>query len=94
LQYKATLQEFWALITAAVRALPNTTVVEETKRTLRAECRSPFFGFVNDLDLRLRPSVGHVAVRSGARWGLHDGGANRRIVEELRAGIEDASAAA
>ena len=87
-------QEFWSALTAAVRALPGTTVVEETRRTLRAECRSRVFGFVDDLELCMRPTVGEVAVRSGSRWGIHDGGSNRRRVEELRAMIGKVAAPA
>lgn len=87
-------QEFWAEVTAAVRRLPGTTVVEETRRTLKARYRSKVFGFVDELDLCLRPSVGEVAVRSGARMAGWDRGVNRRRVEELRAMIGKVAAPA
>jgi hypothetical protein len=60
------------------RSLPK------TDDYLHAECSSAFFGFVDDLELHLRPSQNLIAVRSAARLGHGDFGVNRRRVENLR----------
>jgi uncharacterized protein (DUF1499 family) len=67
-----------------VAALPRTKIVTATDDYLHAECRSAVFGFVDDLELHLRPAQSSVAVRSAARLGRSDFGVNRRRVENLR----------
>ena len=74
----------WPEIAAVVKNLPRVTIVSETENGLRAECRSRLFRFVDDLELRLRPENGVVAVRSCSRQGYSDLGVNRRRVERLR----------
>ncbi len=64
--------------------LPRARIVEETEDYLHAECRSALFGFVDDLELQLRPSESIIAVRSASRLGYSDFGVNRRRVEALR----------
>jgi len=77
----------WSALRAAVAALPRTRIVEETADYLHAECRSVLLGFVDDLELELRPAEGNVAVRSASRTGYSDLGVNRRRVEGLRAAL-------
>lgn len=78
--------EAWIAIRAAVQALPRTRIVKRTSDYLHAECRSKWFGFVDDLELHLRTARDHVvAVRSASRIGYSDLGVNRARVEELRA---------
>ncbi|MEA1923949.1 MAG: DUF1499 domain-containing protein [Pseudomonadota bacterium] len=67
-----------------VLKLPRTRIVNETTDYLHAECRSALFGFVDDLELHLRPAEGIIAIRSAARLGYSDFGVNRRRVESLR----------
>jgi uncharacterized protein (DUF1499 family) len=74
----------WRTARAAVANLPRTRIVTETDDYLHAECRSAFFGFVDDLELHLRPTQGIIAVRSAARLGHSDFGVNRKRVENLR----------
>jgi uncharacterized protein (DUF1499 family) len=71
----------WQVIREAVAALPRTTVVKESANYLHAECTSALFGFVDDLELHLRPSDNMVAIRSASRLGYSDLGVNRRRVE-------------
>jgi uncharacterized protein (DUF1499 family) len=44
-------------------------------------------GFVDDLELHLRPGAGIIAVRSASRTGRSDFGVNRSRVEDLRAAL-------
>jgi uncharacterized protein (DUF1499 family) len=67
--------------------MPRTRIVRETADYLHAECRSTLFGFIDDLELNLRPTEGIIAVRSASRLGYSDFGANRRRIERLRASL-------
>ena len=87
LRLAAAAQQAWPSVRAAVAELPRTRIVRETPDYLHAECRSALFGFVDDLELQLRPSEGIVAVRSASRIGYGDLGVNRRRVESLRASL-------
>ncbi len=78
----------WRVLHEVVSALPRTTVVTRTDTYLHAECASALLGFVDDLELHLRPDHGRVAVRSASRLGHSDLGVNRRRVEHLRAALE------
>ena len=74
----------WHAARGAVAALPRTRIVSHTPDYLHAECTSAVFGFVDDLELNLRPGAGIIAVRSASRIGYSDLGVNRRRVETLR----------
>ena len=79
--------EVWRVARELVSGLPRTQIVNETADYLHAECRSKLFGFVDDLELHLRPAAGIIAVRSAARLGYSDFGVNRRRVESLRVAL-------
>lgn len=79
--------EVWQVVHELVSELPRTRIVNENSDYLHAECRSSVFGFIDDLELHLRPSAGIIAVRSAARLGYSDFGVNRRRVESLRAAL-------
>jgi uncharacterized protein (DUF1499 family) len=76
----------------SVLALPRTTVVDEGEGYLHAECRSAWLGFVDDLELHLRPDAGIIAVRSASRTGWSDLGVNRKRVETLREALRERGA--
>lgn len=67
-----------------VAELPRMTIITQDQDYLHAECRSAVFGFVDDLELHLRPDTKIIAVRSAARLGYSDFGVNHKRVEELR----------
>ena len=79
--------EVWRVTRKLVSELPRTRIVNETSDYLHAECRSALLGFVDDLELHLRPSEGVIAIRSAARLGYSDFGVNRRRIEVLRASL-------
>jgi uncharacterized protein (DUF1499 family) len=80
-------EQAWQSARAAVAELPRTRIVTGTDDYLHAECRSALFGFVDDLELHLRPGEGIIAVRSASRLGYGDLGVNRRRVESLRGAL-------
>lgn len=79
--------EVWRVARKLVSELPRTRIVNETSGYLHAECRSGVFGFVDDLELHLRPSKGIIAVRSASRLGYSDFGVNQLRIETLRAAL-------
>lgn len=74
----------WSAAVEAVEAMKRTRIVTRDGEYLHAECRSALFGFVDDLELHLRPADGVIALRSSSRVGYYDFGVNRRRVESLR----------
>ena len=88
----APLAEAWRTAQAAVAALPRTKIVARSDDYLHAECSSAVFGFVDDLELHLRPEQNSIAVRSAARLGHSDFGVNRRRVERLRQSLRQSGA--
>ena len=84
--------ESWRSAQAAVAGMPRTTIITSTENYLHAECRSALFGFVDDLELHLRPAENVIAVRSAARLGYSDLGVNRRRVESLRRMLQESGA--
>ncbi len=77
----------WSAVREAVAELARTRIVTDAEGYLHAECRSALLGFVDDLELYLRPSEGRIEVRSASRLGHSDLGVNRRRVETLRAAL-------
>ena len=76
--------EVCLIVRQVVANQPRTKIISETADYLHAECSSAFFGFVDDLELQLRPSQNSIAVRSASRLGYGDFGVNRKRVENLR----------
>ncbi len=74
----------WRALRAALESLPRTKIITVTEDYLHAECSSAVFGFIDDLELHLRPAQNTIAVRSAARLGHGDFGVNRKRVEILR----------
>lgn len=83
-QLEVSPAEAWPVVHELVSGLPRVQIVEATDVYLYAECKSRLLGFVDDLELHLRPAEGVIAVRSASRVGHSDLGVNRRRLEELR----------
>ncbi|MYF78231.1 MAG: DUF1499 domain-containing protein, partial [Acidobacteria bacterium] len=72
-----------------VASAPRTVIVAASDDYLHARCRTRL-GFVDDLELLLRPAEGVVHVRIASYISLFtDFGANRRRVEALRRRFSD-----
>lgn len=76
--------EAWRAIRATLENMPRTTIITASEDYLYAECSSAVFGFVDDLEFHLRPSLNIIAVRSASRLGHSDFGVNRKRVEKVR----------
>jgi uncharacterized protein (DUF1499 family) len=74
----------WRALRATLESLPRSKIITVSEDYIHAECSSAVFGFVDDLELHLRPSQNSIAVRSASRLGHSDFGVNRKRVENLR----------
>ena len=84
IKFNVLANDAWEKTKQTVVNLPRTQIVTETPDYLHAECTSAVFGFVDDLELHLRPSEGIIAIRSASRLGHSDLGVNRERIETLR----------
>ena len=85
---KSSPDDTWPQVRAAILALPRTRLVVDDKTHLHAECRS-VVGFIDDLEIQLRPGENVLAVRSASRSGYYDFGVNRRRLERLRGLLQE-----
>jgi uncharacterized protein (DUF1499 family) len=81
----------WAEIRAVVSGLPRSRIVTATDQYLHATLKSRFFGFIDDLELKLDPQTKRIDIRSASRSGSYDLGVNRRRVEDLRKQLKAAA---
>lgn len=80
----------WQLVIEVLQAARRTAIVEQTDSYLHAESTSLVFRFVDDVEFLLQPEEQLIQVRSASRSGYSDFGVNRRRVEKLRRGFEQA----
>jgi uncharacterized protein (DUF1499 family) len=90
LKLRGSPEQSWQKVKSIITALPRTRIVTANYEYLHAECRSAVFGFIDDLELHLRPKEGQIEVRSVARLGYYDFGVNRKRVEQLRMKLREA----
>ena len=83
-------QQTIELLTAAVGALPGSRSVLTKENYLHFEVRSPWLGFVDDVEFLIDPEHNVVQVRSASRVGRTDFGVNRKRMEEIRRRYEAA----
>jgi uncharacterized protein (DUF1499 family) len=72
----------WADIEQIALSLSGASLAKKAPNYLHIECRSAFFGFVDDFELRLQGN--EIIVRSESRTGYSDFGVNRDRAEEFR----------
>ena len=63
---------------------PRFRLVTSTSHYLRAEARTRWLGFVDDVEFLASESEGLIHVKSASRLGYYDFGVNRRRLERLR----------
>lgn len=82
--YTGTLEEARERLLRVLRAYPRTTIVQEGPVSLKAECRSLIFHYVDDVDLAFDDQQKTIHFRSASRVGRWDMGVNRRRMKRLR----------
>lgn len=79
----------WHVLSAHLEADPSYTIVERRDDYLRAEARTRWLKFVDDVEFHLRAEAGQIGMRSASRVGYSDLGTNRRRLEALRAALAE-----
>ena len=70
---------------------PGCRIVQNEEDYLRAEFRSRWFRFVDDIEFLVNPDQNVIQVRSASRVGYSDLGVNRKRIENLRKQFADAN---
>ncbi|MFW7377400.1 MAG: DUF1499 domain-containing protein [Oligoflexus sp.] len=76
-------------IARAINEHPQIDVQVLTENYMHFEWSSQLFGFIDDVELWWRPELHRIEVRSAARLGNRDFGANRHHVAWLRAVLKE-----
>jgi uncharacterized protein (DUF1499 family) len=87
LNYTADQDAVMNALEQTIRALPRSQIVTREDGYLHAVLRSRMMGFVDDLEFYVS-EPGVIQVRSAARLGQSDLGANRRYVETIRQALQ------
>ena len=82
-------EKSWSELESLIVADKAARIATNTGDYLHAEYTSAIFGFVDDLELHLRPDERIIAVRSASRLGYSDLGVNRARVERLRTALRE-----
>lgn len=72
-------------LAGVLQAQPRIRIVVQDASYLRAEARTRWLGFTDDLEFVLDAPAGVIHFRSASRWGREDMGVNRARMEEIRA---------
>ena len=89
--YPVAFAQVWSAALETARAMPRWTVTEEAAGagTIRAEARTPLWGFIDDVVIRISlddKGMTRVDLRSSSRVGRGDFGTNgRRVARFLHA---------
>jgi uncharacterized protein (DUF1499 family) len=83
LRFNNSAQQAWKRAQDCVQSIGG-TIQKVEDGYLWATFQSPIFGFVDDMELYLRPDREHIQVRSASRIGFYDLGKNRSRVNTLR----------
>jgi len=86
--YSGTLAESRARLVEVLRNHPRTRIVREEPEYLKAECRSAFFHFVDDVEFVFDDAAKKIHFRSASRLGRSDFGVNRKRMEEITAAFQ------
>jgi uncharacterized protein (DUF1499 family) len=78
------VEEAWSFAKKALENIPRLTILESNDRIIKAEVRSAWFGFPDDVELVLSPVARRIHIRSASRRFPFDYGVNNRRVDNIR----------
>jgi uncharacterized protein (DUF1499 family) len=84
-------QQSVAVLSRVLAAEPGVTIEAQTEGYILATARTPWLGFVDDLEFWLNPTLGVIEVRSASRLGREDFGTNRQRIERIRSAYNTAT---
>lgn len=73
----------------SAEALNGCQVVDSNDNYLRLECKTPFFNFIDDVELFHDTDKEIIRFRSASRLGYYDFGVNRKRMEKLKDWLEN-----
>ena len=82
--YTETRKDALRTLVRVLETWPGTTFVKQTDSYVYVECRSKFFGFVDDVEFYFPDKEAVIHVRSASRLGYSDLGVNRKRIEAIR----------
>ena len=85
ISYRGSAEAAMSRIAAIVSSMPRTTIVERKPTSMRAEFRTRFFHFVDDVMFEIDEAKKTIELRSASRVGRNDLGVNRKRMEAIRA---------
>lgn len=88
--YTGPLAQARAKLLEVLRNHPRTRIVREEPDSLKAECRSLIFRFVDDVEFVFDDQAKRIHFRSASRLGRSDFGVNRKRMEEISAAFRAA----
>ncbi len=80
----ATPSESMAALNTVLAAQPGVQVLVSNDAYIRATARTPWLGFVDDMEFWFNPARQVIEVRSASRLGREDFGVNRARLERIR----------
>ncbi len=89
--YEGSSRSIRELILKVLRGWPHTTIVRAGESYILAECKSRWFGFVDDLEIYIDEKEERIQFRSASRVGYSDLGANRKRIKRLVDALAKAS---
>jgi uncharacterized protein (DUF1499 family) len=84
LAYRGDRASAMARLVDVIRQMDGARIVSEQPDYLYAQFRTPWMGFIDDVEFWQDPVAGVIQVRSASRLGQSDLGVNRRRIEEIR----------
>lgn len=85
--YNGTPEQVRERMVEVLRNYPRTTIVRQEPDSIKAECRSRLFRFVDDVELVFDDDARLIHFRSASRLGYGDRGVNRKRMKEIRAAL-------
>lgn len=89
IEYHTDLDIARSALIKVLGVVPRTQILEETPFYIRAESKSRFFGFVDDVEFYFPQDEKVIQIRSASRVGESDLGVNRRRLEQIRLAMND-----
>ena len=83
INYKNLTQARQVILTL-VKELPNSKIIEKKQDYIRAEVKSGFFKFIDDVEFYFSEKEKKIHFRSAARSGYWDLGVNKKRMKEIK----------
>ena len=80
-----------AKLASVIKAMEGSEIIVQSNDYIHAEFTSKIMGFRDDVEFYIGPQTQVIQVRAAARLGKSDLGVNRKRIEAIRKGFNDAA---